>query len=124
MFHELRKRAKYLWYHMRMLRPAWPVLLSPLAHETHRVTGELGDANDLADLLNYVQDDAEARALLVPTTLARLQEVALNRIERAWRDALPSRRRLYAEPPERFAFRIGRYWQVWRPPVSRPEEAP
>ena len=48
--HELRKRAKYTWYHVRLLTPAAPSVLDPLASRLHDLSDALGDDHDLAVL--------------------------------------------------------------------------
>jgi hypothetical protein len=47
-FHEWRKRTKYLWYHVRILRPLWPAVLEELANEIHELSNLLGLDHDLA----------------------------------------------------------------------------
>jgi CHAD domain len=48
--HEWRKRAKDLWYHLRILEPVWPEVLGPLAAQAHGLSDLLGDHHDLAVL--------------------------------------------------------------------------
>ena len=48
--HEFRKRAKDLWYLLRLLAGAWPGLLDPSAEQLHELTEMLGDHHDLAVL--------------------------------------------------------------------------
>src|SRR6056297_791651 len=46
--HELRKRVKYHWYHMRLLRGLWPAVNKAWAKELDRLSDVLGDDHDLA----------------------------------------------------------------------------
>ena len=48
-FHDLRKRVKYTWYHLRLLKRAAPSVLVPLGDQFHRLAIGLGDAHDLAE---------------------------------------------------------------------------
>ena len=50
LLHAWRKRAKDLWYHQRLLAPAWPDVLGAQAEEAHALTELLGDDHDLAVL--------------------------------------------------------------------------
>jgi CHAD domain-containing protein len=104
-FHEWRKRAKYLWYHLRLLEEAWPELLEPRAEEQHGLTNLLGDANDLSDLLTLLDEEGEA---LLPDPATRDALTALCRRQRRlwWEEARPLGRRLYALAPDEMAARI------------------
>ena len=107
--HEFRKRAKDLWYQLRLLRDAWPGLLGPTAEEAHELTELLGDHHDLAVLA----EDLDARAGLVAgreefqTLIARRQAQLLGA-------ALELGERLYAEKPKPFLRRLRGYWRAWR----------
>jgi CHAD domain-containing protein len=46
--HAWRKRVKDLWYHQRLLTPAWPLVLGAYADEAHALSELLGDDHDLA----------------------------------------------------------------------------
>lgn len=109
--HEWRKRAKDLWYHERLLAPAWPALLGAQAEEAHVLTELLGDDHDLAVLAARLAApeplspavDAERSELLalVGDRSAELR-VAATRLGR----------RVYAESPKAFARRVDRYIRV------------
>ena len=105
-FHEWRKRAKYLWYHLRLLGPLWPAVLDAWAGETHTLANILGDDHDLAELRTAV---AEGDVTEERDTLFAL-------IERRHADlraaAHPLGRRLYVEKPAVFADRIAAYWSI------------
>jgi CHAD domain-containing protein len=104
-FHEWRKRAKYLWYHLRLLAPAWPEILEPRAEEQHGLTNLLGDANDLSDLLALLAEDGEA---LVPDAAVREAVAGLARRQRTrwWDESRPLGRLLYALPARDAARRV------------------
>jgi CHAD domain-containing protein len=109
--HEWRKRAKDLWYHLRLLRPAWRAVMEPLADQAHQLTDRLGDDHDLVVLGQRLDQTG----------------IALTAEQREYLDGLIDRRRgelqaeafalgerLYAEKPKHFARRIGAYWEAPR----------
>jgi CYTH domain-containing protein/CHAD domain-containing protein len=107
--HELRKRAKDLWYQLRLLESSWPGLLEPTVEQTHRLADLLGDHHDLAVL---------AADLGERSGLARSRpafEALIERRQASLLDAaLELADRLYAEKPKHFARRLHAYWRAWR----------
>ncbi len=107
--HEFRKRAKDLWYQLRLLHGAWPGLLEPTAEQAHALADLLGDHHDLAVLAGDLEGRAEAVAsredfeTLIEARQAELLEAALELGER-----------LYAEKPKHFLRRLHAYWRAWR----------
>jgi CHAD domain-containing protein len=106
--HEWRKRAKDLWYQLRILQDAWPELLSETVSQADELADLLGDHHDLAVL----REDLLSRSELgdrrpFETLIAKRQDELFER-------ALAIGRRLYAEKPKAFRRRIGRYWLAWR----------
>jgi CHAD domain-containing protein len=108
-FHEFRKRAKDLWYELRLLSGAWPAPLEAAAEEAHRLSELLGDHHDLAvlrgDLVERNLGAEETRALAAAID-RRQEELAAA--------AIALGRHLYAERPQEFCHRLRRYWQAWR----------
>jgi CHAD domain-containing protein len=110
-FHEWRKRAKYLRYHLRLLRPAWPRLLRRTRSEVKTLGDLLGDDHDLAVLetvLETALGDADKGRMGVLKALMRQRSAQL-RDQAYWLG-----RRVYAEKPKPFRKRIGRYWATAR----------
>jgi CHAD domain-containing protein len=110
-FHEWRKRVKDLWYQMRLLAPACPAVLDPLAEEIHQLSRALGDAHDLDHLESALELEAATDPFFDPGALL----VAL-RDARAIRRAvaLDLGSRLYAEGPKAFVARLESFWRAWR----------
>ena len=54
-FHEWRKRAKDLRYHVELLEKVWPESLKDLGDALHDLTDRLGDDHDLGDLRRSVR---------------------------------------------------------------------
>lgn len=111
-FHDWRKRIKYLWYHVRILSPAWPEQLGLLANQLHHLSDLLGDGHDLAVLAETLQ----AEPLLRPTP--KQTETLLAAISDRRREleveALRLGAYLYAEKPVAFVDRLRVYWVLWQ----------
>lgn len=108
-FHEWRKRAKDLWYGLRLLQGAWPAALEASAEEAHRLTELLGDHHDLAVL----REDLHTRRLGEEETQALEAAIEAREAELA-AAAFDLGHRLYAERPRDFSRRLRRYWEAWR----------
>lgn len=107
--HEWRKRAKDLWYELRLLSNAWPALLEATAEEAHRLSELLGDHHDLAVL----REDLHRRNLGTEETQALARAIDRRQEELA-EEALPLGHLLYAERPKDFSSRLQRYCHIWR----------
>lgn len=111
-FHEWRKRAKYLRYHLRLLRPVWPRLLKRTRSEVKTLGDLLGEDHDLAVLEEVLtvalSDDASQGRMDVLKALMRQRSLQI-RDQALWLG-----RRSYAEKPKAFRKRIGRYWDAAR----------
>ncbi len=111
-FHELRKRAKYHWYHMRLLQDGWKPVVKARCTQQQYVSDLLGDDHDLAILRRTLLREAgrfEMHALVDDC----LRLLAKRRAE-LQTDARFAAERLYAEPPEALADRFNTYWMTWR----------
>jgi CHAD domain-containing protein len=111
--HEWRKRAKDLWYQLRILREAWPEVIGPSADQAHELGDLLGDHHDLAVL---AADAREQKGLFAdPGDAERITKLARRRQDELLERALPLGRCLYAEKPKAFGRRFEAYWKTWRP---------
>ena len=110
-FHELRKRAKYSWYHLRLLGPSAPAILDPLAKQFERLAEGLGDAHDLAVLRVQLDDDPDSFG--GEATVHAALELLDQHREKLEHDGVRFAEQLYAEPPKPFARRLERYWDAW-----------
>jgi len=108
-FHEWRKRAKDLWYELRLFGNAWPGPLEATAEEAHRLTDVLGDHHDLAVL----REDLRERNLGEEETVELEAAISHRQAELAVK-ASTLGHRLYAERPRDFSHRLRRYWEAWR----------
>lgn len=105
--HEWRKRAKDLWYQLRILRELWPEVLGETAEEAHDLADLLGDHHDLAVLA----EDLERRDVVEPEAI---RELIGRRQEELLVAALELGARLYAEKPKAFDRRLAAYWHAAR----------
>jgi CYTH domain-containing protein/CHAD domain-containing protein len=106
--HEWRKRAKDLWYQLRILRDAWPEPLGATVDQADRLADLLGQHHDLAVLA----EDLRSRPDLGERGAF---EKAIERRQGELLDAAVGiGRRLYAEKPKAFSRRIAGYWSAWR----------
>lgn len=110
-FHDLRKRAKYTWYHHRLLEATAPSILQPLSKVWHDLSDSLGDAHDLAVLADRLLGDPDAHggADAVDAVMVVLDGHRVD-LERR---SVALAERLYAEKPKHFARRLGAYWSTW-----------
>ncbi|MEZ5997607.1 MAG: CHAD domain-containing protein [Hyphomonas sp.] len=110
-FHEWRKRAKYHWYQMRLMRRMWPKVMLARVDEAEALTKGLGEQHDLfvlrTERLGGLQA-ADGKAFAVLDSLIRAEEARLAR------RCLKRGRRLFAEDPDAFAGRVAAYWKAWR----------
>jgi CHAD domain-containing protein len=110
--HEWRKRAKDLWYQLRLIQDAAPELIGTQAAQAHDLSDHLGDDHDLVLLREQAQrrreDFGEAgdqRLLLqlIDQRRGELQFAASSLGER-----------IYSEKPKRFVKRLETRWKLWR----------
>ena len=106
-FHEWRKRVKYLWYQLRLLEDLWPDLIGTWQDETHELADYLGNDHDLMILNDKLQSDSfqlkdkkqeELAHAIVKEYSDHLRQAALNKGEL-----------IYAERPDQFTKRIKKY---------------
>jgi CHAD domain-containing protein len=107
--HDWRKRAKDLWYHLRMLEPASPGIVGGAATEADELSQLLGDDHDLAVLRESLE-----RAAGLAVDLDAVLELIDHRREQLQAQAIRLGERLYAEPPKVFVRRMHRYWKASR----------
>jgi hypothetical protein len=110
LLHEWRKRAKDLWYHVRVLAPVAPSAMMPLQERLDELGEALGDDHDLAVLCDVLGVPAaglgedEVRAAVA---LAERQRHALQ--VGAWRLG----ETIWAERPSAFRARVASYVDGW-----------
>jgi CHAD domain-containing protein len=103
--HEWRKRVKDLWYHLTILRTAWPPVMDALADEAHGLSEYVGEDHDLAVLLLWTEEHAPASAAAITAPVERRRE----ELQAA---AFEIGARLYADKPKVFMRRLARWWEA------------
>jgi len=109
-FHEWRKRVKYHWYHLRLLREVWPGPMKALAAEARQLADLLGDDHDLAVLRETLVQESDA--------LGDRDEIdALAALSERRQDQLRAKAqtlgwRLFAETPADYCRRLHASWQA------------
>jgi len=118
-FHEWRKRVKYHWYHVRLLRNVWPTMMNAARHAAKDLADLLGDDHDLVVLRDALRE--RPGAFGAPRDVQAL----IGLIDRR-RTALQTRagdlgRRLYADKPKAMLRRAAAWWQAWQDEARRAE---
>jgi CHAD domain-containing protein len=117
--HEWRKRAKDLWYHVRLLEPIAPGAMAGHADDAHLLSDLLGDDHDLAVL----RETLAARDTAVAADVESVLTLIDHRRDQLQAEAMQLGARVYAEKPQAFTRRMRTYWKVWRtdaPAVAGP----
>lgn len=109
--HEWRKRAKYSWYHVRLLQDSAPSVLGPLADSFHDLSDAIGSDHDLAVLTGIFRSapDEFGGAGAVREAQLLIDGHRLDLQRRAVRLGV----RLYVETPEAFGARMAGYHGAW-----------
>lgn len=111
-FHEWRKRAKYHWYHTRLLAPVWPGPMTAHRDAAKRLGDMLGEHHDLAVFRDTIAgnpgDSAAGETADALFALIERRQAALAD------DAFRLGARLLAEPGKPLARRWESYWKTWR----------
>jgi CHAD domain-containing protein len=116
-FHEWRKRAKDLRYHVDLLEPIWPETMKEVEKTLHELTDHLGDDHDFADLRRILTTSPNlTQGADGVATVIELIDRRRSELQAA---ARPIGARIYSEKPKAFSRRIESYWAAWR---SCPDE--
>ena len=116
-FHEWRKRVKYHWYHLRLLRELWPVPMKGFAAQARQLADLLGDDHDLAVLQETLKRDTET--LGDAGQLETLAGLARRRQDQLRAEAWAVGWRLFADKPRDFCQRLHHYWQAAQRDAAR-----
>jgi CHAD domain-containing protein len=108
--HAFRKRAKELWYQLRILRPLAPAIFNELSDELKSIGEYLGQIHDLAFVAERLSSIGSARKQgdRILNALIDSREKELERT------AIALGERFYAERPRQFARRLSQYFSEWQ----------
>lgn len=112
LFHNWRKRVKYLWYHLEILEPLWPPIFQEWVRELHYISDLLGEAHDLEIL--HALLSAHPEIFTHQTELAGLLPLLHKRQRELEEEARPYGRRLFSEKPKSFVNHLHTLWIVWQ----------
>ena len=107
--HELRKRAKDLWYHLRLVGPACEPALDPLISRADRLSDLLGDDHDLAVMSEWLDDGDDQ---LDPEVRSHLQRLIGQRRLEIQIELFDCAETIYHEKPKAFAARVVGLWEA------------
>jgi CHAD domain-containing protein len=108
--HLWRKRAKDLWYGLRLLAPVCGEAVRGQAKEAHALSDLLGDDHDLAVLRQTLVRSGHD----VPADLDALLALIDHRRKQLQQQALAVGEIVYAEKPKAFRRRVHRSWRAGR----------
>lgn len=111
-YHEWRKRVKYHWYHMRILRDVWPAVVQARRDELDQLSDLLGDEHDLAVMQQEIAADPHSFAGF-RTIQALFGIIERRRLELQTRAAALGEC-VYAEDADDFTDRFETYLAVWK----------
>ena len=110
-FHEFRKEAKMLWYHLRILRPVNPLVLANMSSELNGLTDLLGRAHDLSFLGQRVRSEKHPGNSRDEWT-DLLTMIEASEIELQF-GATQLAERFFGERPKQFRARLDTWLEDW-----------
>ena len=111
-FHQLRKRVKDHWYHVRLLEGLWAEMMDAYEKSLKDLETWLGEDHNLTVLRDKITAE--------PAFYGKQQDIALafdliSRYQKELREkALPLAERIYEEKPREFTRRIKHLWNTWQ----------
>jgi CHAD domain-containing protein len=121
-FHELRKRVKDHWYHLRLLEDLWTSMISASEKSLKDLETWLGNDHNLVVLRD--------RIVAEPAFYGRQKDIDLtleliDKYQKELRDqSLSLAERIFAEKPREFSRRMKHLWDTWRHEPKPLEEPP
>ncbi len=107
--HEWRKRVKYLWYHVRLLRNTWKPVLKGYEKSLDKLSDYLGDEHDLSDLKYLIHKDPMQKYPEEVKALNKILDKGKNILQKkAW----PEGERIYAKPTETIIGELDMYLET------------
>jgi CHAD domain-containing protein len=120
-YHELRKRVKDHWYHIRLLESVWTGAMTAYEKSLKDLETWLGNDHNLAVLRERIvaepafygeQKDIDLILDLIGKYQTELRQQSLSLAER-----------IYEEKPGAFTLRMEHLWDTWRQEPELPEES-
>jgi len=118
LFHEWRKRTKYHWVHLKLLKKLWKEPMSASQSEAKELADILGDDHDLAVYRMLLRDEPKLFGK------KKVQELLLALIDRRQSELRAASfdlgARLCAEKPKALRARLCEYWEAARAEALEP----
>jgi CHAD domain-containing protein len=110
-FHNMRKKVKLIWNQLILLRPVWPVMITPMVRQMDLLAEKLGTDHDLASLENLLISgeigyDHKETLLKLTTYISSKRKIGQKAI-------MNSALKLYVEKPAAFAGRMATYCRLY-----------
>ncbi len=109
-FHQWRRRVKDHWCHLLLLESLWPQVLQSHSDRVNELAGHLGEANDLAVLLQTLQSNPEELGESEPKKV--IVKLVSERQERLRAKAKTLGADLFQAKPKRITSPIAKLWKV------------
>ena len=108
--HDLRKRLKYFWYQVEILKPIFPGPLKAYASTLERIGENLGIYHDLQVLQEFLSE-----LTIIPDAIINetLQEACLAMQSMLLHNIWPMADIAYSEKPAALVNRLASYWRVY-----------
>jgi CHAD domain-containing protein len=120
-YHELRKRVKDQWYHIRLLECLWTEMMVAYEKSLKEVETWLGDDHNLAVLAETIAAEPAFYGAAKDTALTL--GLISSYQEELRTQALALAERIYEEKPREFVRRIAGLWDTWRRDPTTPAAA-
>ena len=115
MLHDMRKRMKYLWYQIEILKPIYPGLLKAFASSLESISEKLGNYHDLAVLSEFLSENGSGLENTVRDTLREACEFKKTAmLPEIFRQA----EAIYTEEPDALIQRLEGYWKIYYRRIS------
>lgn len=108
-FHELRKRVKYHWLHIRLLQDLWPSSMRLRRNEAKALSDLIGDEHDLSVLIDLLQSESRLAGPRAEREL--LQRLITDRQAALRTEAVDRTGVLFREPRTLSRDRIALMWK-------------
>jgi len=120
-YHDLRKRVKDHWYHIRLLESVWSGAMTAYEKSLKDLETWLGDDHNLAVLRERIVTDpalyGEQKDIDLTFDLISKYQIELRQ------QSLSLAERIYEEKPSAFTLRMRHLWDIWRQEPKALEES-
>jgi len=106
--HDFRKKLKYLWNQMILLKNIWPGTIGQMVRQMDLLGDKLGLDHDLADLEQYLSGFNPGKGQCHDIALSAVETKRQHIQRMIW----PLAFKVFAEKPVNFISRVNRYWQI------------